>query len=1223
MLTLELKESITQLLQKYNFLLEKFVGYEPTGHFLIVCNQITKEGNDVNNDSKLNHKRSTSTSSSTSLPPSENSSSPSFNNRNTETQSIVHVDFLSRKVNLLCKLPTNLDCFSASLNFNHSILSITTTRVLYKTNSGVISPSNGTPTTPTTPVNNSSPHMFHTTSCRYNESFQIISNLNNFLQDDTLSSTTSTPTSPYTLSPIPPSPNSTATMNNGGNMNERILLYETYLIELKAKKSKQTFFYKSQHPQIFQFIHSNRLKNGKNYFLFLTYSTVQIYAFTMDLKTGGIIKSPKLIKTLTNYNAVQNNSNSNSSSGSNPFTSFISSLSDKSKENKENTLNIPSEEMIWYQWDVDTHLLYYIIVNNDNTIMNNNGNNNNSKLMLHCWKIDLEELQLIYKLPIINHLPNINNIYHFSSYKVNPLSPFSPIYTYSQHLFQSHVILPNNFNFQMENSTIKIQVINLENGNDILCIQCKEKVINTNISTSLDEQQLDIVKVNIYHFKEKKCFKTNLFSKHFLFIGKYKKRNLLLFLPNKYLQIINGVSLSTICQFNGTLYGITLHNEFPILLDEPHQLSPVFNHVEGHFINLKNGCVFHFDLLISYLTNSHWLQIPDLVNQQFIPVLEFILMYYPKDFALNFLNYLFYSMNKSAQKRNIQFTKLISLGMKEYIIGAVIQRAQQYINSLNNNNNGNILSNNENDFLFLLPRNRYGFYESILGLTSNIIKKTQIKTFALSVNQNTLNYEEFLRRAILQFSKTNKTALAKKWSQEIYNILLDEVEILFQSILQLLPSSSVSSEDNAIDLVESNANFFKVLQCFYTCLFLDYRLPIPNQFNYHFVISGFKYLNRDLFYQYCEKGLFEVNNQIILSLIENELLIFDNEQDIICLNYLLNISIDSNLLFKLSQLEQIEMCQSIIINYYHSIYCMLCSDSLDSNENIQHSLKKILKKRQRKPTEKSPTPPNTTNNNNANPEYLREQLLNILSTNNYGVSNTNNRSSANLSINGSINGSNANNDGSIIQQQTLSINGTPIVEVRSPELLNYYVDFDTSEESAITDYSDTMSTTTSNLYNTYTSTFTPLVSFLLSMHRFNANNSSNNATSSSMNIGGNNNSLMVPIGINGGNSPKGESGISPVVFSSMPNSLPTSSSGQLQQSKKFITFSSVNEEEGELASMLGLMPNSNTPGVGSNNNGSFNSSGIFPHFGTSHSLIRERDFIQSVANDHYLKKNFN
>jgi len=456
-------------------------------------------------------------------------------------------------------------------------------------------------------------------------------------------------------------------------------------------------------------------------------------------------------------------------------------------------------------------------------------------------------------------------------------------------------------------------------------------------------------------------------SKQYLFIGKYKKNNLILLLPSKYLQLIKGSTLSTIFQFNKTQFDLTLHNDIPDKLDEPHTLLPVFAHIEGHFINLRNGCIFNFDLMITYLTSSHWLQIPDLVNDQFIPVLEFILGYYNKDTALQFLSYLFYSMEKSPHKKDIHFTKLISLGMKEYIIGACFQQAS--------------LKGMEPEFLSLLPSNRHGFYESILGLVSSVIKKKQLKiksnlpmdsprsggspnqssnNFSPTGPQQALffgneNYEEYVRLAVTHLGK-NKNWNAKKWASEFSNIVTEEMELLFETIM---------SQKN-----EEEVYYFKLMECFYTSLLLDFRLPSPSDFNFNFVFSGFKALEREIFYQYCDRGVFEITNQIINALCQSDLLGKENEEDIYCLNYLLRISTDSSSTsFLLSHLEGIEQCQLIIAQYLHSVYSMN-TDFLDPEFN-QNSLKKILKKKQKKIIlqEKQEREYHT---------YIRENILNII-----------------------------------------------------------------------------------------------------------------------------------------------------------------------------------------------------------------------------------------------------
>ena len=583
----------------------------------------------------------------------------------------------------------------------------------------------------------------------------------------------------------------------------------------------------------------------------------------------------------------------------------------------------------------------------------------------------------------------------------------------------------------------------------------------------------------------------------------------MLFLPNKYLQLIKGNTLSTIFQFNKNQFNLSLHNEMPVKLDEPH-LLPVFSHMEGHFINIRNGCVFNFDLMITYLTSSHWLQIPDLVNDQFIPVLEFILFNYPKDVALQFLSYLFYSMEKSPHKKNIQFSKLISLGMKEYIIGACYQQA--------------IFKGMDPEFISLLPNNRHDFYDSILGVVSSLIKKKQLNLGSFSFDsprtgsantpqspspsspQQTLilnneTYEEYIKFAIF-YGKSIKNWNAKKWASEFNAILTEEMELLSETIM---------SQKN-----EEEKYFFILMECFYTSLLLDYRLPPPAEFNFNFVISGFKALERDIFYQYCDRGVFEINNQVINALCQADLLTKECKEDIHCLNYLLKISVDPvNISYVISHLEGIEDCQFAISNYYHTIFSINADDWSDHDLN-QNSLKKILKKKQKKH--------NQERHEREHHSFIRDQILNIMGT----------RASFNSSSFNSSFGANNSEYGSLVEEPRK-------------------IEGDDSEENN----SECSDVSVISVSATHT-TFAPLVSYLLSIQKL-----SHTAST-----------------IVGDKSPLSQ---------------------QEQPSTPKQKF------EDDESSFVGTTPTA----IFSSN--PFNSNGLW---------AKERDYIQSVASEHYLKKHF-
>ncbi|KAF0978970.1 hypothetical protein FDP41_002040 [Naegleria fowleri] len=935
-------------------------------------------------------------------------------NQNTQSpQCIVHVDFIGQRVNLLCKLSPNLDCVGASLNFNHSILSITTSRILYKQNNNgaslVVTNNENIPIAqPVATIGNvPSVNSYENNHNKFNERFQIVSNLKSFL---TMEKEHDPNNNGEKLSPRMPS------ITSHSSSEERIVLYESYFIEVKTKASKQnkspqTLFKKTELPHSIQFIHSNRMKNGKNYFLFLSSSSIQIFSFTVDAKTGSMKGPPKESKTLFSKSLPDGDTSTS-------FTSIFSGIGNKSPQTNED------HEMIWYQWDGDTHFLYFIV----RSSLNANFSLGKTNLILYSWHIDMEELQQIYKYPILNHLPP--DLIHFGS-KYFPVS--KTIDPFADAHFKINTLTPSFFNsFFLEASTIRMQIIKLENNSDILCMQYKD------LRPSL---QTNLLNVYIYHFRERKCLKINLQSKFYLLIGKYKRDNLILLLPSKYLQLIKGSTLSTIFQFNKNQFNLSLHNEIPVKLDEPH-LVPVFGHIEGHFMNLKNGCIFSFDLMIPYLTSSHWLQIPDLVNDQFIPVLEFLLLHYSKDISLQFLSYLFYSMEKSPHKKNIHFTKLISLGMKEYMIGACYQKAT--------------IKGMDIDFISLLPSSRHNFYESVLGVTSSIIKKKQLNNMGsvamdsprtpppsnsaiASPQQQSLiftnaSYEEYLRLAIIFFNKSGKNWNHKKWASDFHALLLDEMELLFETIM---------SQKN-----EEEKYFFKLMECFFTSLILDFRLPSPVEFSLNFVLSGFKALERDVFYQYCDKGVFEINNQIINALCDSELLSKENHDDVTCLNYLLRISTDPvNTSTVISYLENIEECQFAISNHFHECISSNMDDwDVDLNQN---SLKKVLKKKQQKQEKKE-------NREREHHSFIRDQILNIIGK----------HGSYSSSFSASF--SNINGGGSLTQEYGSFIEDAK----RTSE-----VDMDSEENNS--EYSDVSALSVSATQTT----FAPLVSYLLSIQK--------------------------------------------------------------------------------------------------------------------------------------------
>lgn len=223
MITLELKDSIELLLSKHQLHLVKFIGYEPTGHFLLVCyntNEHQRYAPMKHSDDEEDFVTSSSTTGSI-IP-----------------QSIVHVDFLAQKVNTLCKLSSNLDCFGGSLNFNHSVLAITTCRVLYKTsNNGASLVVTNNPNENIAPQHSSNPNIpsvnsYENNNLKLNETFMVVSNLKSFLtkKSDDSNSNVLSPNAPSISSSnpalMPPS-------------NEKIMLYETYFIELKTKNKQK------------------------------------------------------------------------------------------------------------------------------------------------------------------------------------------------------------------------------------------------------------------------------------------------------------------------------------------------------------------------------------------------------------------------------------------------------------------------------------------------------------------------------------------------------------------------------------------------------------------------------------------------------------------------------------------------------------------------------------------------------------------------------------------------------------------------------------------------------------------------------------------------------------------------------------------------------------------------------------------------------------------------
>ena len=120
-----------------------------------------------------------------------------------------------------------------------------------------------------------------------------------------------------------------------------------------------------------------------------------------------------------------------------------------------------------------------------------------SNLYLYCWRIDLEELQQVYKYPILNHLPP--DLIHFGS-KYFPVSKI--IDPFADTPIKTNTLTPNFFNsFFIETSTIRMQIVRLDSGTDILCMQYKD------LRPSLQE---NIMNIYIYHFRERKCLKINV-----------------------------------------------------------------------------------------------------------------------------------------------------------------------------------------------------------------------------------------------------------------------------------------------------------------------------------------------------------------------------------------------------------------------------------------------------------------------------------------------------------------------------------------------------------------------------------------------------------------------------------------------------------------------------------------------------------------------------------------
>lgn len=476
MITLELKDDIESMLSRHLFHFVKFIGYEPTGHFLVVCYCINNH-----------HQVKMSDDEEENI--NQNTQSP---------QCIVHVDFIGQRVNLLCKLSPNLDCVGASLNFNHSILSITTSRILYKQNNNgaslVVTNNENIPIAqPVATIGNvPSVNSYENNHNKFNERFQIVSNLKSFL---TMEKEHDPNNNGEKLSPRMPS------ITSHSSSEERIVLYESYFIEVKTKASKQnkyvhtlhehhsthntsrspqTLFKKTELPHSIQFIHSNRMKNGKNYFLFLSSSSIQIFSFTVDAKTGSMKGPPKESKTLFSKSLPDGDTSTS-------FTSIFSGIGNKSPQTNED------HEMIWYQWDGDTHFLYFIV----RSSLNANFSLGKTNLILYSWHIDMEELQQIYKYPILNHLPP--DLIHFGS-KYFPVS--KTIDPFADAHFKINTLTPSFFNsFFLEASTIRMQIIKLENNSDILCMQYKD------LRPSL---QTNLLNVYIYHFRERKCLKINV-----------------------------------------------------------------------------------------------------------------------------------------------------------------------------------------------------------------------------------------------------------------------------------------------------------------------------------------------------------------------------------------------------------------------------------------------------------------------------------------------------------------------------------------------------------------------------------------------------------------------------------------------------------------------------------------------------------------------------------------